>query len=283
MSEPLRIEHKIGVWVRTHLPALLSEFALFVLKQAWACLFGGLLLLLIILTALFWQEEWPLYRYDFLAICAVIIQAILLVFKFETWREAKVILIFHIVGTVMEIFKIHMGSWSYPEAGLLKIAGVPLFSGFMYASVGSYIARVIRLFHMQFAPYPPFWATGALAVAIYLNFFAHHFTYDIRLFLFIATILLFWRTRIWFFVNRNPRWMPLPVAAFLSSFALWVAENVGTMTGTWIYSGQAEFEIVGFAKLGSWYLLLYVSFFLVTLVLRDALYTAPQRPGPRPS
>ena len=32
--------------------------------------------------------------------------------------------------------------------------------------------------------------------------------------------------------------MPLPVAAFLSSLALWVAENIGTATGTWIYSGQ---------------------------------------------
>ena len=41
--------------------------------------------------------------------------------------------------------------------------GVPLFSGFIYASVGSYMARVIRIFEMRFAPYPPFWITYLLA------------------------------------------------------------------------------------------------------------------------
>ena len=138
----------------------------------------------------------------------------------------------------MEIFKVKMGSWSYPEPGFIKIAEVPLFSGFMYACVGSFMARVIRIFNMRFAPYPPFWITIAIAIAIYVNFFSHHYTYDIRNILFIATIIIFWRTRIWFYVGDTPRWMPLPVAAFLSAFFLWVAENVGTMTGTWIYSGQ---------------------------------------------
>ena len=72
--------------------------------------------------------------------------------------------------------------------------------------------------------------------------------------------------------------MPLPVAAFLSSFFFWLAENVGTMSGTWVYSGQASWEIVGFAKLGSWYLLLYVSFLLVTLEYRDVLYRKARDP-----
>ena len=52
-------------------------------------------------------------------------------------EEAKVILAFHLVGTAMELFKTHMGSWEYPEPSLLRIGGVPLFSGFMYAAVGS--------------------------------------------------------------------------------------------------------------------------------------------------
>lgn len=34
-------------------------------------------------------------------------------------------------------------------------------------------------------------------------------------------------------------------------------------------------------KLGSWYLLLYVSFVLVTLVMRDALSRAPHDPQPK--
>ncbi|AZL61069.1 DUF817 family protein [Tabrizicola piscis] len=66
-------------------------------------------------------------------------------------------------------------------------------------------------------------------------------------------------------------WLPLPVAAFLAALALWIAENVGTATGTWVYSGQLPGQIVSLGKLGSWYLLLYVAFVTVTLVTRRAL------------
>ncbi|MCP5080756.1 MAG: DUF817 domain-containing protein [Alphaproteobacteria bacterium] len=279
MKHNLSIERRLGDWVRARTPGWLVEFTMFVLKQAWACLFGLLFIVMLIGTSLIWQPEWALQRYDALFVFAVTTQVLFLLLKLESWREAKVILIFHIVGTVMEVFKLHMGSWNYPEPGLVKLGGVPLFSGFMYACVGSYMARVIRIFDMRFAPYPPFWITVLLALAIYGNFFWHHFTYDIRLILFAATILIFWRTRVWFFVGRHPRWMPLPLAAFLSSFFLWLAENVGTFTGTWAYKGQATWQLVGFAKLGSWYLLLYVSFLLVTLVYRDALFRQPQYPG----
>jgi uncharacterized membrane protein YoaT (DUF817 family) len=152
----------------------------------------------------------------------------------------------------------------------------------MYASVGSYMARVIRIFDMRFAPYPPFWVTLALAGAIYLNFFSHHFLPDIRLALFVATVVIFARTRIIFRVTEGDRWMPLPVAALLSAVALWVAENVGTATGTWLYTGQRPGEMVSLAKFGSWYLLLYVAFVTVTLVVRDPLSRTPLplRPAP---
>ena len=72
--------------------------------------------------------------------------------------------------------------------------------------------------------------------------------------------------------------MPLPLAAFLSSFFLWLAENIGTRTKTWLYAGQDSTHWVSFAKMGSWYLLLYVSFVTVTLVVRDALSHAPYTP-----
>lgn len=65
--------------------------------------------------------------------------------------------------------------------------------------------------------------------------------------------------------------MPLPPAAFFTGFFLWMAENIGTGTGTWLYTGQMTLDRVSFAKMGSWYLLLYVSFVTVTLVLRDAI------------
>ena len=269
------LEKRMGDWARTRLPNGLIELVMFLLKQAWACLFGGLILIAIIVTKLVWQPDWPLHRYDALFLFAITTQAVFLWRKLETWEEARVILLFHLTGTAMEWFKVSAGSWSYPEPGVFVVLNVPLFSGFMYASVGSYIARVIRIFDMRFAPYPPFWMTMVLAVAIYVNFFAHHFVADIRLVLFAATIVLFARTRIWFRVSKREWWMPLPVAAFLCSFALWAAENIGTATGTWLYSGQIPGQWVSFAKLGSWYLLLYVAFATVTVVIRSALYRQP--------
>ncbi|PID36553.1 MAG: hypothetical protein CR993_04155 [Rhodobacterales bacterium] len=260
--------------MRRRLPFGIAEFVMFVLKQGWAALFGGLILLGILGSRAIWQESWPIARYDALTLYAVALQAAFLWLRLESWAEARVILLFHLTGTAMEIFKIHSGSWTYPEPGLLKLWGVPLFSGFMYASVGSFMARVIRIFDMRFAPFPPLWAHFALAIAIYINFFAHHFLPDIRLALFALTVLLYGRTRIWFTIGRR-YWMPLPLAAFLSSFFLWIAENIGTGTGTWVYAGSTALDWVSLSKMGSWYLLLYVSFATVTLVFRGALSLNP--------
>ncbi|MEL6336213.1 MAG: DUF817 domain-containing protein [Pseudomonadota bacterium] len=275
----LALERRLGDWARGRLPAALTEFVMFGLKQAWAALFGGLLLAAIIVTKLVWQPDWALARYDFLVILAISIQAAFVAFRLESWREVQVIALFHVTGTVMEVFKIHMGSWAYPEPGVMKLMGVPLFSGFMYASVGSYIARVIRVFDMRFAHAPPLWAFGALAGLIYLNFFTHHFGPDIRLGLFAGTVVLCWRTRIWFLTDHTPRWMPLVVAAFLTALFLFIAEVVGTLTATWVYAGAARG--VPLAKFGSWYLLLYVSFFLVLTVYRDVLHRGPAPPYAR--
>ena len=263
--EPLR--RTIRGWLG-RLPWWLSEFILFGLKQAWACLFAGIMLGLIIATKFVWQPGWWLHRYDFLFLAALAIQVLFLRFRMESWEEARVIFLYHVTGTVMEIFKVHMGSWAYPEPALIQIAGVPLFSGFLYASVGSFMARTIRIFDMRFTHYPPTWLTGLLAVAIYANFFAHHYLPDIRYLLFAATVVIFWRVNIHFTTDRTTLAMPLTVAAFLSSLFLWIAENIGTITGTWIYPSQKVWHMVSFGKLGSWYLLLYVSFVLVTIVLR---------------
>lgn len=264
------LEHRLGDWARARLPRTVADLAMFVLKQGWSCLFGALMLAAILLSHWLWQPGWAFQRYDALFLFAISVQVLFLALRLESWAEVRVIALFHLTGTVMEIFKVDAGSWAYPEPGLFKLMGVPLFSGFMYASVGSYMARVIRNFDMRFVPYPPFWLTVLLAVAIYVNFFAHHFLPDIRLALFAATVLLYGRTRIWF---RLSRWyfMPLPLAAFLTSLFLWIAENIGTMTGTWLYAGQATLDRVSLAKIGSWYLLLYVSFVTVTLASRQGI------------
>lgn len=220
----------------------LVEFLVFGIKQAWACLFGGALLAIIMLTRLYWPEGSAIPRYDFLFLSAVAIQLGMLGFKLETWSEAKVILIFHIVGTVMEIFKTQAGSWIYPEPNVFRIGGVPLFSGFMYAAVGSYMARINRIFDIRLERYPSFALTLVLAMVIYANFFTHHFLPDIRIVLFAATVLL--------------------VALFI-----WAAENIGTWSRAWIYPAQADgWTLVSFAKFGSWYLLMIISVVLVTWI-----------------
>jgi uncharacterized membrane protein YoaT (DUF817 family) len=134
----------------------------------------------------------------------------------------------------------------------------------MYAAVGSYIARVWRIFDFRFEPYPARPWPELLAAAIYVNFFAHHWLPDVRLALFAALGLLFWRTRIYFTVWRTPRWMALLVGWLLVALFIWLAENIGTFARAWTYPDQsAGWSLVSPAKLGSWYLLMYISFVLV--------------------
>lgn len=245
------------------------EFVLFGFKQGWACLFGALMLALLLATHLLYPAQAPLARYDFLTLAALAIQIGMLAFRLETLEEAKVIVAFHVVGTMMELFKTSVGSWVYPEPSLLRIGGVPLFSGFMYAAVGSYIARVWRIFDFRYTGYPARWATLLLAVAIYVNFFAHHWLPDLRIVLFALLAAMFWRTRIWFRVWREDRWMPLIVGWFLVALFIWFAENLGTFARAWTYPSQTHgWSLVSPAKLGAWYLLMYISFVLVAAVHR---------------
>ena len=142
---------------------VVHEFVCFGLKQASACLFGGLMVALILATWRWYPADAAWARYDFLTVAALAIQLALLGMRLESLEEAKVIVLFHVVGTLMELFKTSVGSWVYPEASLLRLGGVPLFSGFMYASIGSYIARAWRLFDFRFTRHPPFAATVVLA------------------------------------------------------------------------------------------------------------------------
>ena len=232
------------------------------------------MLALLLATHFLYPHDAKLARYDFLTLAALAIQVVMLLFRLETWEEAKVILIFHVVGTVMELFKTAHGSWVYPEESVLRIGGVPLFSGFMYAAVGSYIARVWRIFDFRFSTYPKPIHTYVLGIAIYINFFAHHWLPDIRLVLFAAMGLLFWQTRVWFRVWREYRWMPLIVGLFLVATFIWFAENIGTFARAWSYpTQQAGWHMVSPSKLGAWMLLMYISFILVAAVHR------PQPPG----
>lgn len=221
-----------------------------------------------IITQLWYPFE-SIYRYDFLFIAAVLIQVVLLATKLETPREAVVILIFHFVATVMEIFKTHpaIGSWSYPGQFVIGIWSVPLFAGFMYSAVGSYIARAWRSFEFRFTHYPPIWMTVLLVTGIYINFFTHHFLPDARWLLLAATFILYRKVWIYFRVDKTYRRMPLLLGFALVALFIWIAENIGTWSRAWIYPDQADgWSMVSWSKLGSWYLLMLISVVLVTLV-----------------
>ena len=254
-----------GRFVRGPWTQGLFEFIAFGIKQAWACLFGALMLVLLLATFLFWPDDAALARYDAITLGAVLIQAGMLTFKLESWSEARVIAVFHVVGTVMEIFKVHAGSWIYPGSAdaVLVIAGVPLFSGFMYASVGSYIARVWRIFEFRFDRFPPLWIQAILAVAVYVNFFTHHYVIDIRYALFAASVLIYGPCVIWFRPDEAHRPMPLLLGLVLVALFIWFAENLGTFAQAWTYPDQdGAWRPVSLAKLGSWYLLMLISFVL---------------------
>ena len=156
------------------------EFLWFGLKEARACLFAGLFFAAIFLLPR--HGIGPLPRYDLLLVIAILIQAAMLWTGLETWDEFKAICLFHLVGFALEVFKTSgaIQSWAYPDFAYTKLFGVPLFSGFMYAAVGSYVIQAWRLFDLRVEHHPPYWMATVVALAIYANFFTHHYIGDYR-------------------------------------------------------------------------------------------------------
>ncbi len=246
----------------------LTELAVFGVKQAWACVFGALMLgLILVADAWFPDGLGPVSRNDAVTIGAALIQVGMIAFGLETWRELRVVMLFHVVGTVMELFKTGVGSWLYPGGGVLHIGAVPLYSGFMYAAVGSYLVRVHRLFDLRFTRYPRQWVTAVLASAIYVNFFSHHWVVDLRWVLLAAVIVVFGRAVMHVRVFRRTFRMPLLGAFGLVAVLIGVGENVATFGGAWLYPDQvAAWQAVSAAKIVSWFLLMMISVALVTWV-----------------
>jgi uncharacterized membrane protein YoaT (DUF817 family) len=240
------------------------EFLLFGLKQARACIFAGTFF-----TLLFLSHHLPLFgfaRYDFLFLAALGVQAVLLLSRLETRDEAITLCIFHALGLILELFKTspQIGSWAYPEDGFFKIATVPLYSGFMYAAVASYMCQAWRVLRLELKDYPAYWQSLPLAVAVYLNFFTKHFLVDVRWFLIPAIFFVFRGTRVYYLVWRERRSMPLALSFLLIGFFVWVAENISTYLGAWVYPEQSgAWSVVSLWIISSWFLLVIVSFIIV--------------------
>lgn len=247
----------------------IREFVVFGLKQARSCVFAGSFFALLFLSKRL--PLGPLARYDFLFLAAVALQIALVATKVETWDELKVICCFHLIGLALEIFKTSpsIRSWSYPEPGLFKILGVPLYSGFMYAAVGSYMCQAWRILRLRLTEYPPSWASVPLSAAIYVNFFTHHYLPDFRWALAGAVLVLFYGATVHFTVLTRERRMPVVVSFLLIGFFIWVAENIATLGGAWVYPNQrARWSMVSLGKISSWSLLVIISFILVANLKR---------------
>ena len=240
------------------------EFLFFGLKNARACLFAGLFFLA--MFAVPRDGVLGIPRYDVLLGIALIIQAAMVWLKLETLDELKAITLFHLVGFCLEVFKTSASiqSWSYPDFAYTKVLTVPLFTGFMYAAVGSYIIQAWRLFHLKIDNHPPYWLATLTALLIYINFFSHHYIPDFRWYIAAFVLGLYARTFVTYTPYDKPRRMPLLLSFALIGFFIWLAENISTFYAIWLYPHQlGAWSMVHTSKWGAWSLLVIMTFTIV--------------------
>jgi uncharacterized membrane protein YoaT (DUF817 family) len=239
----------------------ISQLIIFGIQQALCCIFPALVFCMLALSHLF---TGIIPRYDFMLITCIVIQIVLYKSEIETRDEVLVICMFHLLGLMMELFKIHIGSWAYPEFAYAKIFGVPLYSGFMYASVASYLCQAWRRFDLQIISWPPHWVIRVLGALIYLNFFTDHFIYDMRYIIGLFIIFFFRRSIVIFYVDGKARRMPVVLSFLLIGFFIWIGENAATLLGAWKYAYQHKsWTMVDYHKISSWAFLVIVSYIIV--------------------
>ena len=245
-------------------PLRLTQFAL---TQMACCAFPIAVFIGLAATGLVWSRgRVPLARYDALLIYVVVVQIVFVALRLETWRELGVICAFHLIGLALEVFKVHVGSWFYPDAGVVRLGGVPVFSGFMYASVGSYICQSFRRFDLRVDGFR-WWTVSLLSVAAYANFYTHHVVADLRWLIAVGFVAALWGSTVHFTVGGDRYRMPTAESFVLIGGALWLAENLATLLGAWRYPDQRDrWHLVHVGKLGSWALLVTLSFVLVAAV-----------------
>jgi len=208
-------------------------------------------------------------RYDVLFVSCIFIQALMVRYRLETVDEAKTIALFHAVGLALELFKVNTGSWSYPEPAYLKFAGVPLFSGFMYAAIGSYVVQAWKRLDLRMSHWPPAWAVVTVCVLVYGNFFSLHYIRDMRWAIIALICIVFRKVWVSFAISEQRFRMPLLASFILIGLAVWVAENIGTRLHAWQYPYQAGgWTHVDFGKLSSWSLMVILSVVMVAQLKR---------------
>lgn len=242
----------------------LIEFLYFGIKEARACLFVAAFFATVLLMPRSGIAGIP--RYDLLLVAALTIQFWMVWAGLETWDELKAVCLFHMIGFALEAFKVSgsIQSWSYPDFAFTKVFGVPLFAGFMYAAIGSYMVQAWRLLDLRIRHHPPYWMAVTIAILIYVNFFTHHYIGDYRWYLAACALGLYSRTTVIFRPLDRDRQMPLVLSFVLTGFFIWLAENIGTFWGVWRYPNQmGAWSIVHLSKWSAWSLLVIMTFTIV--------------------
>lgn len=264
------------------IPRELRQLVRFGWVQSMSCVFP-----VVIFVSLAVTQQFPLPwlpRYDWLLLICLAMQAWMLLAGLETRDELKVITVFHLIGLALELFKVHMGSWAYPGEGWAKVGGVPLYSGFMYASVASYLCQAWRRMNVGLEGWPPLRLAVPLAASIYLNFFTHHYWIDLRWWLSALVLIVFRRSWVTYQVGRRRYRMPLVLSFALIGFFIWIAENVATFFNAWKYPNQSDtWQLVSLGKISSWLLLVIISFLIVASLKQVKERRLPGTSVPRDS
>ncbi|MET9346086.1 DUF817 domain-containing protein [Streptomyces termitum] len=254
---------------------------LFAVVQARCCAFAVALVGGIAVSSLL--PELPVARYDLLLGYGIALTVLARVLGWESRRDVAVIAACHLTGLLFELAKVQLGSWSYPEDAVAKIAGVPLYSGFLYAALGSYVCRSWRLLDLRLTGYRPR-VMAFLAGAVYLNFLSHHWLPDARWALAGLLLLATAGTRVRFRVGPDDLWMPLALSFVLIGFFLWVAENAATYVGAWSYPHQLDgWQPVSLTKFAAWALLVTVTFTVAAARAHAGTGDRPEAADPGPA
>ncbi len=233
-----------------------------------SCIFAGLLFSVLILSH--YVPTAVIARYDFILLSAFIIQAIMLITGLETKQEFKAILLFHVLGFTLEAFKVSppIASWSYPESAHSKIWGVPLYAGFMYAAVASCVVQAIRYFKVTLHHYPSHSFCLIISFLIYINFFTHHYWFDLRWGLAALVLAMYYQTYVFFILSHNTYKIHLVTLFILFGLLIWLAENIATYYQAWVYPNQISGWVwVSMQKISAWSLLFILTFTLVMALL----------------
>ncbi len=252
-----------------NLKTFLAFFINFIVKQLKSVTFGFTILSLIIITNYF--NPTSFYRFDLLLFVVIAIQTLMIFFKLETKKELLAITMFHILGVLMEIVKVnfhHM--WSYNEPAIFMIMGVPIFSGFMYASVGSYIVQSIKNLKLNLLNYPSKYWVITLAFLIYLNFLINKLFFDFRILILVFLLVLFYKTYFIFELRKKLFKMHFLLSFFLISIFIWFAENIATYFKIWHYASQkTAWHVVDPLIISSWFMLAILSFIIANEINSD--------------